>query len=810
MKPPVKNKMVYVLTGLFFLGCIAATLNLELDERVTAMLPESDPMAKDFKFIINHVPATETVYIDIELLEGDKALLKQAADEFYDRIKTAPFFDEIVYQFSYEAYTGLVSLVRENRPLLLTPGDTDRLASLLTEDRIHSRVGEIKRRLLEPSGLFLADKLTRDPLDIDAIILSKLDAFKNETHRVKMDGNRIFSSDMMHLLIMATPSFPAVDTDESLSMMTYLDRERNRISAKFDHKIRIGISGTHVATLDNSRTIRGDVKRTVTVLSLGILSVGFLFFRKKIHVLLVFLPTLVSMSFAAAVLSFFYKDISAIAVGCGAVLIGITVDFGIHILFGVDAGQDGSAGAVIKKLKRPVFAGACTTMATFSCLLFSSLPGQRQMGAFAVIGIAGAAIFAIFLLRYFIPENTGDRSRPLVNLVYFCDRLTAFRKQNFWKIFLTGIALLILGAWGMQDFRFDGDVTGLNHLQPETQDDLDRFLDTWGGISPSLVLVKSDTLDSALEKNDELYDLLKHLQKRGDISRVATLAEIFPSQKIKEKNRQYFKKIMTPQKIQKVRKMFETAAVDHGFKPETFHPFIDSLTRAETGITQKDFNNTVLKPLISSKIIFVKDSVFILTSMHVADKTRIPWVVDQIKSVFPDASILDKKYFIRTVTQVVETEFRHLFLFAAAAMMGVVTIFFRNIKIAVIIISPVFTAAFITAGILGLLDIPINLISMIFIIFVFGVGIDFSIFLANHELQKDGDTGNITAGSVMICAMTTVGAFACLIFARHDALFSIGAAGLTGMVSSLILSLLMIPFLIEKVTGAEDRRRFHG
>jgi predicted RND superfamily exporter protein len=41
-------------------------------------------------------------------------------------------------------------------------------------------------------------------------------------------------------------------------------------------------------------------------------------------------------------------------------------------------------------------------------------------------------------------------------------------------------------------------------------------------------------------------------------------------------------------------------------------------------------------------------------------------------------------------------------------------------------------------------DIPINLISMIFIIFVFGVGVDFSIFLMNHELCKTDNKNNAT------------------------------------------------------------------
>ncbi|MBU2629632.1 MAG: hypothetical protein KKE61_13525, partial [Proteobacteria bacterium] len=58
------------------------------------------------------------------------------------------------------------------------------------------------------------------------------------------------------------------------------------------------------------------------------------------------------------------------------------------------------------------------------------------------------------------------------------------------------------------------------------------------------------------------------------------------------------------------------------------------------------------------------------------------------------------------------------------------------------------------------------------------------------------------------CAMTTTGAFACLALANHAALFSIGVAGLTGMITSLILALMLIPSFAQKYVTPDDKRRF--
>jgi hypothetical protein len=45
--------------------------------------------------------------------------------------------------------------------------------------------------------------------------------------------------------------------------------------------------------------------------------------------------------------------------------------------------------------------------------------------------------------------------------------------------------------------------------------------------------------------------------------------------------------------------------------------------------------------------------------------------------------------------------------------------------------------------------------------------------------------------------MTTIAAFISLCFARHNAPFSIGAAGTTGMAVTLFFTMVMIPFLCE-------------
>jgi len=801
MKPKNPKKIIILLTGIFYLVCLFFTLNLNLDEKITSMLPDSDPEVADFKYIISHVPAAETLYIQIETKSHDTDTLNKAGDAFYDAIKQSPFFTDLVYQFSHESVMNLLEFVNQNKYWLFNDKDLIEIDSRVSLENIQKLLPKIKQQLMDPTGMFSVDRLTKDPFGLDEIILSKLSAFQAEASGIQISGSRIISQDGNHLLIMAAPSFPAVDTRQSAKLFAFLNQEKEKVTKAFEDKIHIGFSGNHVATLDNSTIIQADVKRALIAMTAGILVIGFFFFGRFLYVVLIFLPTLVSLTFASALLSFFTQGISAIALGCGAVLLGITVDFGIHILFSIDNAGTEKTDAIISRLKQPIATGAATTMAAFGCLIFSSLPGQRQMGFFTITGILGAALFAIFVLKYFILLLPQEPKKPLISLVRACDSLMRFRTKHLFIVSLACLLLFGFSLTGLKNFKFEGDIAALNHLTPATQKDMDSFLSTWGKNSPGVILVKAKTLEQTLQKNDDLFKLLKEMEAKGQVNQIASLSDIFPSraqQKIRYDN---FQKHFPDQQIDALEKALTQASLSQGFAPHAFAPFFTGLRTEKTPFSRQDFTPTVLDKLIKTKLIFQKNSVLALTTINVNDKSKIPSIIAQIKSKIPQAKFLDKRHFVGKIAQLVAREFKQLFLFAAGAMVLTLFICLRRIKLVLITITPVLLSAVMTAGIMGLLGIPVNLISILFIIFVFGVGVDFSIFLVHHELNKKPRDRQITAGAVIICAMTTIGAFTCLAFAQHNALFSIGVAGLTGMLGSLVLALVMVPLLTEKWIG---------
>ncbi|MDY0222221.1 MAG: MMPL family transporter [Desulfobacterium sp.] len=834
---PDKYKKVVplVLILIFYLACLGLALGLTVDERITALLPDSDPEVADFSTFISTVPAAEALYIQITARQEDREedkekeqqeekqnleLLERAGDAFYAAVKDLACFSDILYRFSPKGVMALMDLVGENRYQLLDKSDLNGLDARLTPGAIDARVLEIKRQLLSPSGAFSTRGVTRDPFGLDALILKRLAAFKAEMPGARTGESRIISKDGTSLLMVASPAFPAVETMKSRAMFDQLNRERTRLIQEFDHKIEIGFSGVHPATLDNSTTIQSDVKRAILVLAAGILVMGSLFFGRFYHVLLIFVPTMVSLTFASALAALFTQKVSAIALGCGALLVGITVDFGLHILLHADTLGTDHIRKIIRDLKKPITMGAATTMAAFGSLMLSSLPGQRQMGLFAVTGIFVAALFSFVFLRYFIVIVPWRPTPPRLSPVGFSNGLMAFRKKHMILLWVLVLALLAAGLGGLTRFTFEGDAAAMNHLTPDVKRDMDNFLETWGQATPTIFMVKGRDVDHALELNDELLRVLKGMEAENIIAGTASLGEIFPSRAEEELRFQAVKSFFTPQRTAALKTSLEQASVRHGFALDAFSPFVDELESLAATSPQpmslEDFKPTVIYPLIKGKLIKLKsgnsnqeghspdlangkkqDRAAVLTTARIMDRDRIPEITARIKSAVPGTLIVDKPYFVERTTILVAGEFKRFFLWAAFSMILVLLLFQRRLKLVAVTITPVCLSSVVTAGLLGLLGIPMNLISIVFIIFVFGVGVDFSIFMVHHELNTPKDDRQITPAGVILCAMTTIAAFISLCFARHNALFSIGAAGTTGMAVTLFFTMVMIPFLCE-------------
>ncbi|PLX05399.1 MAG: hypothetical protein C0594_07560 [Marinilabiliales bacterium] len=115
-----------------------------------------------------------------------------------------------------------------------------------------------------------------------------------------------------------------------------------------------------------------------------------------------------------------------------------------------------------------------------------------------------------------------------------------------------------------------------------------------------------------------------------------------------------------------------------------------------------------------------------------------------------------------------------------------------------------------TLGIMGLLGIDFTIFSVVISTFIFGLGIDYSIFITRGLMQEyKFGYKNLPSykTSILLSALTTIVGIGVLLFAKHPALQSIAALSVIGIVSVVLISYTLQPVLFWYLVEKKEKRR---
>jgi predicted RND superfamily exporter protein len=94
-----------------------------------------------------------------------------------------------------------------------------------------------------------------------------------------------------------------------------------------------------------------------------------------------------------------------------------------------------------------------------------------------------------------------------------------------------------------------------------------------------------------------------------------------------------------------------------------------------------------------------------------------------------------------------------------------------------------------------------NLINIIISTFIFGIGVDYSIFVMNGLLGAEKDVLLLSyhKTAILFSAVVLIVTVASMLFAEHPAIRSVGFATLVGMISAVVIAYVVQPFLFRLV-----------
>ena len=110
---------------------------------------------------------------------------------------------------------------------------------------------------------------------------------------------------------------------------------------------------------------------------------------------------------------------------------------------------------------------------------------------------------------------------------------------------------------------------------------------------------------------------------------------------------------------------------------------------------------------------------------------------------------------------------------------------------------------FVVKGVMGIFGLEFNLINIVIATFIFGIGVDYSIFVMKGLLAgasgKDDRLLSEHKTAIFFSAFVLIVVVASLLFAVHPAIKSIGVSTLVGMSATILITYAFQPFLFRQL-----------
>jgi 1-acyl-sn-glycerol-3-phosphate acyltransferase len=797
-----KQHRIAFFTAAFAIALLAAYTGskIDLEEDISKAMPADEKTEKLNQVFQNSRFLDKLiVHLTLENKENGQELLAEFADSLIDRLKnnySPRYIREITgvtpEDFIREVYDSLY----QNLPAYLDAGDYLKLDEMLSDSAIDKTLKKNYRTLISPVSMVMKQSLLRDPLSITPLVLKKLVSFQFDEN-FEISNGYIFTKDRKHLIFFITPAASSRETAQNTLLIEAIDKTISSEEQAFGGKLKAGYFGTVAVAVANATRIKKDIQLTVT-LSVVMLMLYLGFYFRRISILFViFLPLVFGGLISLAVLALIKTKVSVIALGIGGILLGITIDYSLHVLNHFR--HTGNAKTVIRELAGPLMLSCLITASDFLCLLFVKSGALRDLGLFAAISVINAALVALTILPQLLnakslPAEADHHSKKLSLL----DKFFHYPLDKNRILIAIIVIFSIFSAFILDQVSFESDMMKINFPGKELQES-ENELNKISNISQkSVFLISSgNNLDHALSINEKLLPVLEALKKRNVIKKYSSVSTLLMSDSLQKSRIRTWNNYWTTDKKAALKEKLVESGSKYKFRENAFDDFFALLDKDFTSLginNNEKIKNTFLHDYISSD----SSHTTVVTLLKVEDAAR-PEIYRTFEGM-DNLVILDKQYLTSRFVDVLKNDFTLLANLSFFLVLIILIASYGRWELGLIAFMPMILAWVWILGIMVLTGIKFNIINIIISTFICGLGIDYSIFIMSgllHEYKYGVAVLPSYKKSIFLSASTTIIGVSALILAKHPALQSIAVLSVIGMLCVVLMSYTVEPFLFR-------------
>lgn len=802
--------MMYAVMTASFIIFLFFGLRIKYEEDISSLLPTS---SVENQLAFSSIELKDKVYLQVtstdEPLEPE--VLAERMDAFTDLLlandSTNGYISNILVRMEPETAINALDFVLDHIPSFVDTSAYYEFEQALEPLTAQAQMDINYDLLMSDETGDLTQMIAYDPLNLkEAVIGDMLDGVTSGYNIIE---GHFFCPDSTVAIAYLAPAFRSLDSRAARAFAKMLSKTQKEFEL-LHPDVKVHAHGDPIGSVANAGRIRSDLMLTVGVsLVLILILLGF-FFRSPGFIARLLLPIVYGAAFSLACIYWIKGGMSLMALGLGAIVLGVAISYCLHLM--VHHFFVGDPERLLADEATPVFLGCLTTVGAFSSLLFTESELLHDFGLFASLALLGSTFFGLVFLPHFLPKIQADSNSITFRRISRLNNLPFDKKK--WFISLIAV-ILAIGIVFSPKVKFDSDLRNLDYNSPEEveAEHLFNAKNNDGFMHLYFATVSTD-LDEALEANQKLMPILDSLSQAGLVHGYSDMiSKLFIPMKEQVLRINAWNTFWSDDRKAEALMLVHDNSIRLGLDPYLFLDFeglleaeYEPASLVESGVVPDNLLcNFIEVPSTDTALREKRDYSPDDANRNYLVFTDVPMDPDQKDVVTaalisnPKTFVLEPFYYCKSMVELINEDFNIAVWISALFVLIILLISFRNLITALLSFLPMALSWFMVQGYMALFGLEFNLINIIISTFIFGVGVDYSIFITEGLLAqaRTGSSDILTWHKVAIffSAAILVIVVASLLFALHPAIRSIGLITLIGMASTIMISYSLQPFV---------------
>ena len=798
-------KYVVMLLMIILIGISSNISNFKLDASADSLILENDKDLEKYRnviedygtkdFIVMTVSPNKGNVFDDQNLEIIKELKKELL--LIDNIESVVSIIDVPLVQSSD--TPLVEMINDIPTILSKNTDKDKAKDEILSSPIY------KNLIISENGRTTGLQINLTP-NQDLVEINKI-----KTDLVSKKINNTISQSEILLLDNIKIKYKILkkENDKKISILLKEAREiQNKFTQVYDIEIRMG--GIPMIADDMIMYVKNDLVNFGLGVFLFIVFTLVIIFKSLKWVILPIISCLYAVIFMVGLLGFLNWEVTVISSNFISLMLILTLSMNIHLIVRYRQlspdmpNQLEAVYATTKQMVWPCLYTALTTIVAFASLILSDIKPVIDFGYMMTLGLI-VTFFTSFLLfpsiLILLKKDEGKISSS--NSFKFTEKLADITVLQGTSVIVASFIVLIFTIYGITQLRVENSFINYFKADTEIYKGMKKIDDQLGGTTPLDIILQFNETNISDDSSDEFdLGLLEEEEERDESQEWFTTNKI---NKIKEVH-DYIDSLPETGKVLSLASTIRVAEKLNDGKA------LDSL---ELALLYKRAPDRVKDIAVNPYISIDKNQARI--NVRIIDSNpdlRRDSLIKEIKNdMINKLNLEDDSFFLTGILILYNNMLQSLFdsqiLSMGFVMIGITLMFlvlFKSLPLSLIGIIPNLLAATFVLGLMGLMNLPLDMMTITIAAIAIGIAVDNSIHYIYRFREEYSRTRNYNESvykshdsigrAIFFTGVTIIFGFSILIMSNFIPTIIFGLLTGLAMFIALIAVLTLLPKLL--------------